>query len=97
MRSTTFRAIPCLRAANGEWLDWKKRYIDYEVEVRPYDTMSAGRGWGVIGTLYNSKACTRANSSVNRALAEAADKRGDFQGRLFNSRIARVCRPPVGV
>jgi hypothetical protein len=26
-------------------------YIDYKVEVRPRDTLSAGCGWGVIGTL----------------------------------------------
>jgi hypothetical protein len=26
-------------------------YINYEVEVRPRDTLSEGRGWGVNGTL----------------------------------------------
>jgi predicted dithiol-disulfide oxidoreductase (DUF899 family) len=32
---------------SGKWNDFN---IDYKVEVRPRDTLSAGRGWGVISS-----------------------------------------------
>jgi hypothetical protein len=45
--STTVRAIPCLRAAGGDWskdFDWNID-IDFMVDYLPRDTLPEGRGW----------------------------------------------------
>jgi hypothetical protein len=42
--STAARAIPCLRAAGGDRINYN--YIDYNmVDSLPRDSLSEGRGW----------------------------------------------------
>jgi hypothetical protein len=53
--STAVRAIPCLRAAGGDWnkefnihymVDWSKDFIDnLMVDCRPGVSLSEGCGW----------------------------------------------------
>jgi hypothetical protein len=45
--ATTVRAIPCLKAAGGDWskdFDWNID-MDFMVDYLPRDTLSEGRGW----------------------------------------------------
>jgi hypothetical protein len=57
-RSTTFHAIPCLRAVGVKYVI----HINYEVEDRPRDTLSEGRGRGGTVTVINISSATRSTT-----------------------------------